>query len=104
MDTKTATHIIKLLTQMSFKQLNEIDVAMAKEGCGLVKLLGKIITNKDHLFGFQLAAEFSLNPVRAVAQLLRQSVKGAGTDNDLLSNLTVLFSDYMRDKINSVYE
>lgn len=37
-----------------------------------------------------------VNPAEAVASLLKQSMKGAGTNDELLVNTTVLFSDYFR--------
>eukprot|EP00703_Trepomonas_sp_PC1_P003379 JAP93227.1 Annexin 9 [Trepomonas sp. PC1] len=51
-------------------------------------------------FAFLLAHEYLLNPFDAVQLILKQSVVGAGTDDKMVIDLTVLFADYFKGKLD----
>jgi len=47
-------------------------------------------------FSFLLAHYYLLNPAQACGYLLHEALHGAGTDEDLLKNVTVIFCDYFK--------
>ena len=55
-------------------------------------------------FAFLLAHDFLLDPALACARLINKAVKGMGTDDESLINVTVLYSDYYKgDAIRRAY-
>lgn len=58
-------------------------------------MIEKEMTGKNE-FAYLLINDYLMNPAVAVASLINKSVKGAGTDEQMLNNITVLFSDYFR--------
>ncbi|CAL6105751.1 Annexin_9 [Hexamita inflata] len=66
-----------------------------KFGKTLRQTIEKEFTGKSE-FAFLLCHDYLINPAEAVASLLKTSMKGAGTNDELLVNVTVLMSDYFR--------
>ena len=55
-------------------------------------------------FAFLLAHDYLMDPAVAVASLINKAVKGLGTDDESLINVTVLYSDYFKgDAIRRAY-
>ena len=63
------------------------------------KSLRQVISSEFSLsskFAFLLAHDYLNNPAEAVAFCIHQAVYGAGTDDEALIGVTVLFSDFFR--------
>jgi hypothetical protein len=61
----------------------------------LRKLIEHVFTMKSE-FAFLLCHDYMMDPAVAVASLMKKAVKGAGTDDESLIFVTVLFSDYFK--------
>lgn len=55
-------------------------------------------------FAFLLAHDYLMDPAGACAFLINKAVKGLGTDDESLINVTILYSDYFKgDAIKRAY-
>lgn len=69
-----------------------------KYGTTLRETIKKAFSMKSQ-FAFLLAHDYLIDPLNAVAFCIYYSMKGLGTDDKMLINITLLFSDYMKGQI-----
>ncbi|CAL6049249.1 Annexin_9 [Hexamita inflata] len=92
-DEDVFIRIISTSNPQTFMQI--CDCYQKKYGKTLYKLIEKEFTGRSE-FAFLLAHEFLTNPAEAVAFVLNHSMKGAGTDDNILITVTVLYSDFYK--------
>ena len=90
------TEFIRIMCNLNpevYRQTAQTYFAMHK--VTLRDTIKKEFTGKSE-YAFLLAHDYLMNPAETIADLLKESTAGAGTKDELLVELTVLFADYFK--------
>jgi len=87
---------ISIMCNMTHENYRAVDqVYLMKYKKPLRKVITEEFVAKSE-FAFLLTHDYLLSPVHAIASFINKAVAGAGTDDVMLINLTVLFADYFK--------